>query len=613
MNFSFNGNTPENINYNGQEVLIVKYNGEIVWQKGSIEPPIIIKDYDYQVADSVSLFNTSLNIPYAYSYDEKKWYVLNNANLYEQYGLYEETDNINSITTYPNKLAVVGTTEYQYQNNNWVEVGTYENGFGEIGELSQESFPSGSQFPLNFALKKSDLTDWFDLYIDGGNVMVGIQKNGSGWDYIISDWSIGYNGIGTVTEDDEYVYFNKPEDYESDTFEVMNLMWWDMPITMYGGSTVASVKYDKTLFDNYSTIKGWYYEKEEDVPTNLGYNQLYNLNGYIYANGERSNINPYINNPVFKNDTTLKTLKIYDDCITELPTEFAKESQITSIDIKSPITVFSTELVYQCSNLTSVTIPNSVTSIGARAFSWCPSITSITIPDSVTSIDSGAFQNCECILSVGAKGSGAFIEIPSNVSLFNNSLFSGCHSLTSVTIPDSVTSIGGDVFAYCNTISSLTIPDSVTSIGSRAFYNCSKLTSITIPDSVTSIGSNAFNGCSKLTSITIPHSVTSIGTYAFASCSSLTSVTWNSSQQYIQSYTFYYCSKLQVIDFSGGATQVMRFGTTSTSTTVGTNNYIPTTIQYIVVPDNLYDSWRASTYWSNYTAKIISKSSYDAL
>ena len=151
----------------------------------------------------------------------------------------------------------------------------------------------------------------------------------------------------------------------------------------------------------------------------------------------------------------------------------------------------------------------------------------------------------------------SYEEVEYSVTSIDNSAFSRCSSLTSITIPNSVTSIGGNAFYGCSGLTSITIPNSVTSIGHAAFTDCAGLTSIiveagnpnfdsrnncnaiietasntliagcmntTIPNSVASIGSSAFSGCTGLTSITIPNSVTSIDEYAFSHCSSLTSI-----------------------------------------------------------------------------------------
>lgn len=88
------------------------------------------------------------------------------------------------------------------------------------------------------------------------------------------------------------------------------------------------------------------------------------------------------------------------------------------------------------------------------------------------------------------------VNLPASVTINGNdysvtsieeSTFSNCSGLTSITIPDGVTSIGNQAFSDCSGLTSVTIPSSVTSIGIRAFYNCSGLTCITIPGSVTII------------------------------------------------------------------------------------------------------------------------------
>ena len=221
----------------------------------------------------------------------------------------------------------------------------------------------------------------------------------------------------------------------------------------------------------------------------------------------------------------------------------------------------------------------------------------------------GGEDNLEKLL----KNTLTSYNISNGITSIKPYAFYSATTLTSVTIPNSVTSIGNSAFNSCTSLSSVTIPNSVTSIGNSVFSGCTSLTSITIPNSVTSIGNSVFYSATTLTNVIIPNSVTSIGTNAFRSCKNLTSVTWNSSQQYIQDYTFTDCPKLRVLDLSGGATQVMRFGG-ATSQISGTANYIQSDVlQYIVIPDNLFDSWYASSYWRYFTEYLIKKSDYDAL
>lgn len=169
----------------------------------------------------------------------------------------------------------------------------------------------------------------------------------------------------------------------------------------------------------------------------------------------------------------------------------------------------------------SIVIPSlfngkPVTIIDDSAFSNCSSLTSITIPLGVTTIGDSAFRWCSRLTS---------ITVPSSVISIGDYAFKDCISLTNFMIPCSVMNIGNYAFSGCSQLESITILDSVTSIGNYAFEDCISLTIVTVPYGVTNIGDYSFSGCSQLTSITIMDSVTSIGNYAFSGCSQLTSIT----------------------------------------------------------------------------------------
>lgn len=58
MDFKFNGITPENINFNGLEVDILQYNGEVVWQKTQPQPTENV----YALFDGASYFDTNVKV-----------------------------------------------------------------------------------------------------------------------------------------------------------------------------------------------------------------------------------------------------------------------------------------------------------------------------------------------------------------------------------------------------------------------------------------------------------------------------------------------------------------------------------------------------------------------
>ena len=88
-----------------------------------------------------------------------------------------------------------------------------------------------------------------------------------------------------------------------------------------------------------------------------------------------------------------------------------------------------------------------------------------------------------------------------------------------------MTHIGDEAFAYCKGLQSIELPSSVTIIDNSTFFGCSGLQSVRILHGVIEIGEWAFLGCESLQSIEIPSSVTSIGDRAFLKCKNLSSLT----------------------------------------------------------------------------------------
>ena len=652
-----NFNNIKELVINGNNITQLQVGSNIIWKKEQPTPPTP-SSYDYQVYDTKEEFDTSLNIPYAYSYKDSKWYALNTNKQYEEYGIYEITDDINSITKYPNKLAVVGTIEYQYQNNRWVEVGTYESSFGEIGTLSRESFPSGSQFPLNFALKKTDVSDWFLLDIYGASGEVRINKMGSDWEYRVS------MSRGTVTEDDEYYYFNKPEDYESDSVEVMDLMYWDEPITMYGGSTVVSVKYDKIT---YPYNNGYYYQTTDITPK--GMNVMYNINGdYVTYNGEsyiHTDENPYfefecnndgasnlyknysfetiydINWNIIGKEETVFNQHLF--CILSDKTFLGQTNSVIFNAVKAvyniPNTVITLEKTfYNCYGLSSITIPESVTTIGANTFLNCYSLPSITIPSNVTSINGAAFSKCY-FTNIDNKST---LEIPTNnwgANIINE-------------VNEGVCTSGDTCVLFRPNIENLVLPSIVTSVSSKSFTgginNVNKSLYINKECMILNVANNLFdsstnnslnsiivndkngfyssdNNCllnkdkSMLylvaTPFTIPDSVTSIRPYSIYSNKTITSLTIPDSVTSIYNNAIVNCSALKSLTFGSNLKTIENsaisncyiLATVTINTIVPPKlsyNGIPNYVKIIYVPAESVDAYKSATNWSTYASKI---------
>ena len=145
-----------------------------------------------------------------YSWSDAKWYMKNNLNQYEEYGIYDIVENISSATTYDGKLAVVGTTEYQYSGGSWSVVGTYED--ASVTYTIDDTHPSpyvGQELATTFKIPYADVEAL------GGNINLRIRTADDG-NLDIRTYRYRYMGNasynGTVTNDGEYYYFALPSE-----------------------------------------------------------------------------------------------------------------------------------------------------------------------------------------------------------------------------------------------------------------------------------------------------------------------------------------------------------------------------------------------------------------
>ena len=187
---------------------------------------------------------------------------------------------------------------------------------------------------------------------------------------------------------------------------------------------------------------------------------------------------------------------------------------------------------------------------------------------SATSIGEGFFYNRSNLRNV----------IMPNVTSIGSSAFSGCSSLALTALPDGVTSIDYHAFQGCSSLALTALPDGVTSIGMAAFQSCSSLALTALPDGVTSIGSSAFQSCSSLALIVLPDGVTSIGGNAFRQCKMLYSID-------LTAFT-----DPQAIPTLANANAFYD---------------IPSTAQFIVKNQEMYDVFTTATNWSTHASKFV--------
>ena len=270
--------------------------------------------------------------------------------------------------------------------------------------------------------------------------------------------------------------------------------------------------------------------------------------------------------------------------ITAIPHScFTQRKTLKEVSFDGNITIISGSAFYDCSGMKSITIPNTCTKIDTYAFigctalktvnlpsslnelceycfSGCTSLSSVTLPNSLQTIRNNAFRSCS-----GLTGE---IVIPSGVTTFEGSAFTGCKSIKSVVIRNGVSKIPSCTFSGCTDMTAFTIPNSVTKIENHAFYGCNKLScNINLPTGLTEIGESAFGNCTKLHgninfgpnivvlgksafincyeltgTLTIPTGITKIQSTTFMSCRSLTSLVLHNGLVELEERAFYGCS-----------------------------------------------------------------------
>ena len=365
-----------------------------------------------------------------YSFSDKKWYMKNNLSQYEEYGVYDIVENISSATTYDGKLAIVGTTEYQYSGGSWSVVGTYED--ASVTYTIDDTYPSpyvGQELATTFKIPYADALKRLNFRIrtaDGG--ILDIRTN-----------RYTYNGSqyykGTITNDGEYYYFSLPSEAPKSII-IDDIEYWNStPIHLIVGLKQASVEYAEKVKPSSALTYSSVEEMEAASCPTVGVGQ------YCYTNGQTYK---YTSNEEWTTvqDSDIFVKQFYDDGrVGVLPCVYSDTLNVGVLGNKRG------------------TLPSTDPTI------------EVYVGDCVLHLGDDAFYGLKNMKSC---------RLPNNIDKIPSRCFYDCFSLTSITIPYSVTEISYDAFYNCINLKNISIPKNVTSIGNRALRNCSGLTSITV-------------------------------------------------------------------------------------------------------------------------------------
>ena len=214
------------------------------------------------------------------------------------------------------------------------------------------------------------------------------------------------------------------------------------------------------------------------------------------------------------------------DKVQQLPTAFAAESNITSIDLPLSLKRLNGYVFRNCKELTEVTIPDSVTYIGIGAFqgnninqlTWnaihCENASNMSTSN-VTEVfvgDQVEYIPADFIRSSKVQS----VDLPNSVKTIGAYAFGYCSRLKDIHLSENLETIGDWTFCGWDSLEVINIPNSVTRIGEYAFYFMKSLTRADLPPRLESIGEAAYMGNFRITSFgTIPKTLTDIGLVAF--------------------------------------------------------------------------------------------------
>ena len=248
---------------------------------------------------------------------------------------------------------------------------------------------------------------------------------------------------------------------------------------------------------------------------------------------------------------------------------------ITTITGGKNVTYIGSFAFYECTSLKSFSFSDKLEYIGISAFGSCSNLNTVSLLKAIKFIGSYAFAECKQLQNV-------IFDKEIRIHSLEDSVFSGCEQLSSITVPDSVNEIKSGVFNSCINLKHVTLPDNLKSIGFAAFYKCSSLSEISLPESLYYIDADAFSeckslekieipdkvkfykksegvddpfgvfiGCSKLKYVVLPDELTEIPDYTFLDCTSLIEITIPESVTSIGTSAFEGASNLEKITYDG--------------------------------------------------------------
>jgi hypothetical protein len=217
----------------------------------------------------------------------------------------------------------------------------------------------------------------------------------------------------------------------------------------------------------------------------------------------------------FSGCNNLQAIKISSTVTDIQPSAFNSCSGDFTVDTSNPSytaldgVLFNIDQSYliQCpvSKSGTYTIPKTVATIGASSFANCNGITSIVISPTTSTIEDGVFNGCLNL-------TGTF-EISAGITSIGLNDFENCPKITAFNVDPSNTAfsftdgmlidMNYQTIKRCVTSKSgsIVLAPTIMYIDNSAFSNCVNITSITLPKDILNIGQLSFYNCTALQDI----------------------------------------------------------------------------------------------------------------
>ena len=213
------------------------------------------------------------------------------------------------------------------------------------------------------------------------------------------------------------------------------------------------------------------------------------------------------------------------------------------------ITGINTQAFKNNKKLKGIIIPDTVTYVEDSLFSGCISLTDVDLGKGITVITNGMFYNCKNLES---------LTIPEQIERFydryrytgnsSDKPFEGCVNLKNIYFKaKDISWVGG---LSLPSLTNIVIASTVDSLPNDAFSGYNYIENVTFENGLMVLPDSCFKNCTSLKNITLPDSMMSVGKSAFENCFNLKSVTFSENLNTIADSAFKGCSSIENLSFN---------------------------------------------------------------